>query len=126
MENKELKFNAALNLFKLASEQIYQKFSVMVIVHSIFISVIIFSLLDKNTVLALVLFSIGIALTVIWMLFNKIGIKTEKYYIEKCEEMIGEEGHFIKGQSGFGVLSNLTAVLFMLIYLIMFVLTIAL
>ncbi len=115
-------YQAVISLWRLASEQIYSRFATMLTANSIVVAATILSVNNQwPKIVPMVLAIAGIILCAIWVLFNKLAIKTEKEYIEKArkiENYIPAEFRMVPyGYRGFDVLSRLTIVLFIVIYL---------
>lgn len=130
-EDSNRAYQAIINLWRLASEQIYSRFHVMLIANSIIVTATILAVTNQwPKIVPIVLIIAGIILCIIWAFFNKFAIKTEKEYIEKAKKIesnFPEEFRVVpQGYRGFDILSYLTIAVFIVVYLfLLFFYTIA-
>jgi len=119
-------YHAAIELWKLASEQIYSRFAAMLTGNSIIIAIIGLAIVDKvNIPYCLVKWLIvgGFVLCIVWLFFMIAGWHVEVYYREKAIEFekdaTGKEIAFpLKGVASwsFMVFTIITIIVFMVIY----------
>jgi hypothetical protein len=124
-------YQAAISLWKLASDQIYHRFSAMLIANSIIggIGGLIISSSNKVSDLVLALPFIGIALCIVWLLFIQRGLKVETWYRKKSKELEnssvpnGSDIAFPPEQDmGFACLSYITIGIFIALYIVVAIL----
>ncbi len=85
-------YNAAINLWKLASEQIYSRYSAMLTTNSIFVAIVGVILINKDKVtefLSLPFIIVGIGMCILWLFFIKRGLSWEKHYMDEARKLEG-------------------------------------
>ena len=83
-------FNTAIELWKLASEQIYSRFAAMLTANSIILAIIGLVVSDNINVpswFVWVLLSAGIVLCLVWIYFMVHGVRVENHYRKKAESL---------------------------------------
>ena len=129
-------YQSAISLWRLASKQIYSRFSAMLTAQSIILAIIGLVMTGAKplpTEIPLTLMFLGFILCWLWLFFVFLGIKTENHYRRqavKLEKKCVPRGFKIaiptpdKGFWNFSNISLLTIFVFMLLYvrLIMFIL----
>ena len=103
-------YHTAIELWKLASDQIYTRFSAMLTANSIILAVIGLSITERINIpswFVWVLIGAGIALCLVWIYFMAQGVRVENYYRRKAETLEskvvpdGEKIFLNKGDTGY-------------------------
>jgi hypothetical protein len=124
-------FDTALELWKLASQQIYSRFSAMLTANSIIIAVIGLAIANNISIPGYLLkwfIGAGWALCVVWAFYVFQGVRVEAYYRKKAEEF--EKSVIPNGKQllikyedrkyrGFTIASFITISVFIIIYSIL-------
>ena len=123
-------FNTSLELWKLASQQIYSRFSAMLTAHSIIIAVIGLAITNSIVIpeyLSKWLIGVGWGLCGVWAFFIVQGIRVEQHYRKKAEsyeiEVIPEGKEVLIRYKnycyrGFSLVTYFTIALFLAIYIV--------
>ncbi len=128
LQKKKIRYDTALSLWKLASEQIYSRFTAMLTGNSIIIAATVLVFINKQVsnqgcfIKALTIS--GLILCVAWLIFMICGYRTETRYREKAHELqeVFTGGSVIEPvkkvlQSDFLWLTIITVVVFISIYI---------
>ncbi|MFC1870601.1 hypothetical protein ACFLYE_04980, partial [Chloroflexota bacterium] len=127
-------YHAAIDLWKLASDQIYSRFTAMLTANSIILAVIGLSITERIGIpswFVWVLIGSGIALCLVWIFLMAHGVRVENYYRKKAETL--ESGVVPEGEriaisvdnpqyKGFLQASTTVVYIFTLIYIAVLVL----
>ena len=125
-------YNAAISLWRLASEQIYSRFGAMLIGNSIIVAILgglVFKSELEIPQLSLVLPFLGIGLCILWFLFIWRGLQVEDRYRKIAETLESRaipddvKVAFPTGtRAGFDCFSYVTIAIFVFLYIIIFLL----
>ena len=118
-------YKITIDLWKLASEQIYSRFSAMLTSSTIMVPATILTISYHLKIIPFIFILAGILICILWVFFNMYGIATEKRYIKKANDLeekilnkVDDKQYriILSGYGGFEIISYLTIIVFLIIY----------